>query len=114
MWHQIKARHRAALLPVRDGKKWGYADVDGKMHIPARYDQADELSGDWAWMQIGDKYGLIDKDGREIAPAVFRTVFDVFPERARVLLGNSRGWVTRTGRTMGISEDDLKRAGLKS
>jgi hypothetical protein len=114
LWHQIKAARRAPLLPVRDGNKWGYADADGKMRIPARYDQADAFVGDWASVMVGEKYGLIDTQGGEVAPAVFRTVFDVFPERARVLLVNSRGWVTRKGRLMGISEDDIKRAGLKS
>jgi hypothetical protein len=84
------------------------------MRIPARYDQADAFVGDWASVMVGEKYGLIDTQGGEVAPAVFRTVFDVFPERARVLLVNSRGWVTRKGRLMGISEDDIKRAGLKS
>jgi hypothetical protein len=113
LWHQIKVKHRAALLPVRDGKKWGYADAEGIMRIAARYDQADELSGDWASVMVGQRYGLIDSEGREVAPAVFRTVYDVFPERARVMLVNSRGWVTRKGRLMGISEDDIKRAGLR-
>ena len=113
LWAEIKARHRAALQPVRDGRKWGYADIDGKMRIPARYDWADELSGDWASVMVGQKYGLIDSNGAQVAPLVFRTVFEVFPERARVLLVDSRGWVSRKGRLMGISDDDLKRAGLR-
>lgn len=112
-WHEIKARWRASLQPVRDGKKWGFADIEGKMRIPARYDWADELQGDWASVMVGKKYGLIDSNGAQVAPPVFQTVFEVFPERARVLLVNSRGWVSRSGRLMGISDADLKRAGLR-
>jgi hypothetical protein len=112
LWEAIKAPHRAPLLPVRAGAKWGYADMDGKLRIPARYDHAAEFVGDWASVMVGE-YGLIDNGGRQVAPPVFRTIYDVFPDRARVLLVNSRGWVSRKGRLMGISEDDLKRAGLR-
>ena len=112
LWDEVKATSRAALLPVRDGSKWGYADADGNMRISAQFDRADDFHGDWASVQTGEKWGLIDSKGAQVTPVVFQIVHEVTPERARVWLAESRGWVTRKGRLMGISETDLKKAGL--
>jgi hypothetical protein len=112
-WDEVKSTRRAALIPVRIDTKWGYGDQDGRTVIAARFDELGYFFGDWAAVRTGDKWGFIDDQGEQITPPVFRTVYDTAPERARVLLVESRGWVTRKGRLMGISEEDLKRAGLK-
>jgi hypothetical protein len=112
LWDEVKATSRAVLVPVRDGSKWGYADAEGNMRISAHFDRAEDFHGDWASVQTGEKSGLIDSKGAQVTPVVFQFVHDVTPERARVILAESRGWVTRKGRLMGISETDLKNAGL--
>ena len=112
-WDEVKSTRRAAFIPVRIDTKWGYGDQDGRTAIAARFDEVGDFFGDWASVRIGDKWGFIDDQGEQITPPVFRTVYDTAPERARVMLVESRGWVTRKGRLMGISEEDLKRAGLK-
>jgi hypothetical protein len=111
---QVNVKHRADLVPVRTGPHWGYVDRDGTSVIAPRYDEAREFVGDWAGVAVGERWGFIDQRGTQIAPLVFRSVSDHSPERARIALFESRGWLTRQGRLLGISDDDLKRAGLKN
>jgi hypothetical protein len=113
LWDKVAAKRRSELLPVLVGEKWGYVDREGTMVVAPRFDQACEFAGDWACVAMGEKWGFINDRGVQVAPPVFRTVFDMSPERARILLFESRGWLSRQGRLMGISEEDLKRAGLK-
>jgi len=113
-WDQVNAKHRADLIPVRIGPHWGYVDRDGNTVIPPRYDEVREFVGDWAGVAIGERWGFIDSRGGQITPLVFRNVNEYSAERARVILFESRGWLTRQGRLLGISDDDLRRAGLKN
>ena len=110
LWHQIKAARRAPLLPVRDGNGAATRTQKENAHSGAL------RPGGRVCGRLGERHGRgevrADRHARRRGrAAVFRTVFDVFPERARVLPVNSRGWVTRKGRLMGISEDDIRRAG---
>jgi WG containing repeat len=113
-WDQVNSKHRAGLIPVRTGPHWGYVDRDGNMVIPPRYDEVREFAGDWAGVAVGERWGFIDSRGTQIAPLIFRNVNEYTAKRARIILFESRGWLTRQGRLLGISDDDLKRAGLKN
>ena len=113
-WDQVYVRLRTDLIPVRSGPRWGYADLDGNIVIPPRFDEAREFVGDWAAVAVGDRWGFIDARGVQITPLVFGTVTEYSAERARVTLFESRGWLTRRGRLLGISDDDLRRVGLKN
>jgi hypothetical protein len=113
-WDEVNARQRADLIPVRAGPQWGYVDGAGNSVIAPRFDDAREFVGDWAAVAVGERWGFVDNRGGQVMPLVFRTVAEYTPERARVVLFESRGWLTRQGRLLGISDDDLKRAGLKN
>lgn len=54
-----------ASLKTTHGTKWGYIDAEGKLVIPARFDDArDFQQNGLAVAAAGEKYGVIDSAGR--------------------------------------------------
>ncbi|WP_343304280.1 WG repeat-containing protein [Chitinophaga niabensis] len=60
-----------ALIPYRLYTKWGFADMTGKLVIPAKYDQATEYHGNCAIAKLNGKYGLIDSTGKQVLPFIY-------------------------------------------
>ncbi|WP_173003204.1 WG repeat-containing protein [Chitinophaga sp. SYP-B3965] len=56
------------LMPYRLYTKWGYADMTGKLVIPAKFDQANTYDEKCALVMLKDKYGLIDSTGKLLLP----------------------------------------------
>jgi hypothetical protein len=50
-------------LPVQEGGRRGYIDRDGRVVIPARFEEASRFAGGVAWVREGGKWGLIDRNG---------------------------------------------------
>ena len=44
-------------------KKYGFIDKEGNEITPCRFDEASDMSGGLALVQIGEDYGFIDKEG---------------------------------------------------
>jgi hypothetical protein len=57
-----------AIIPFRDGEKWGYSARDKDLIIAPKYDQTFPFVGAIGKVLLGEKYGLIDKTGTEIIP----------------------------------------------
>lgn len=56
------------LIPFREGFKWGYSDINGKIIIPPKYDNTNFFVGKIAVAEYNDsnsikKFGLINIDG---------------------------------------------------
>lgn len=67
-----------SLIPVYDGKKWGYVDQKGKYVINPQFSEADWFSDGLARVADKDgKYGYIDKKGTYTIPSKYvdATVF---------------------------------------
>ena len=60
-----------SLIPYRVGDKWGYANSERKIIIPAKYADASWFSEGLAAVKIGKKYGYINKTGKLVIPAKF-------------------------------------------
>ncbi|MBN1413472.1 MAG: WG repeat-containing protein [Bacteroidales bacterium] len=53
------------LVPVRQGKKWGYINTSGKVAIPVKYDKVTEFNGGFATAETGGKFIVLDSEGEE-------------------------------------------------
>lgn len=53
------------LAPVKMGELWGYLNSQGKLAIPAKYDDATEFNGGFAVAKTGDKYVTLNTKGEE-------------------------------------------------
>lgn len=65
-----QTQYYPAVIPFRDGEKWGYCTRDKDLIIKPKYDQAAPFVGKIARVMLGEKHGLIDKTGTEIIPVV--------------------------------------------
>lgn len=53
-----------------NGGKWGYADANDHFVIAAKFDDANDFSGLYAAVKIGERWGFINRAGKQIiAPA---------------------------------------------
>jgi len=53
------------LIPVKQGDKWGFLNTEGKLAIPAKYDQVVDFNGGYTSAKIGDKFVVLDTKGNE-------------------------------------------------
>ncbi|WP_052594263.1 WG repeat-containing protein [Aureispira sp. CCB-QB1] len=65
-----QTQYYPAIIPFRQGEKWGYCTRDKDFIITPQYDQAAPFVGTIARVMLGDKYGLIDKTGSIVVPIV--------------------------------------------
>lgn len=64
------SKFQNGLLLVKIGDKWGYMDTEGKMAIPAIYDDGNDFTEGFSTVKKGGKLIIIDTKGKEIEPAV--------------------------------------------
>lgn len=53
------------LVPVRIGSLWGYMNNQGKLTIPAKYDEVSAFNGGFSVAKAGDKYVVLNTKGEE-------------------------------------------------
>ena len=53
------------LVPVKVGEKWGYLNTEGKLAIPAKYDDVTDFNGGHVPVKSGDKYFILSTSGEE-------------------------------------------------
>lgn len=56
------------LRLVQENSKWGYADKEGRVVIPCRYDIAYDFRTDYAIVANNGYFGLIDRSGSVVIP----------------------------------------------
>jgi len=62
------------FVPVRRGKKWGYADSNGKLRINTQFDKAGSFNSGFATVRQGKSFGLIDSTGKMVIPAEYQEI----------------------------------------
>jgi hypothetical protein len=60
-----------ALIPYRQGDKWGYASADKNIVIAPKYADAGWFSEGLAPVKVGSKWGYINRAGKMVIPAKF-------------------------------------------
>lgn len=81
------------------GGKYGYANINGKIIIPALYTKvAENFSDGLAWIQKGKKYGYVDVMGNSITPIQYMYAEDFCYGAAKVSLkGKSYSLIDASG-----------------
>jgi hypothetical protein len=64
-WTGVPEGYSDGLLCIRQGSKWGALNTEGKITVPAKYDNLATFSGGYSIANIGDKYMVVDKEGNE-------------------------------------------------
>lgn len=83
-------------VPYRLYAKWGYADLSGKLVIPARYDNVFRFNEECAIVKLKGKYGVIDSAGKLLLPVIYDDI-------------DSKKWkgktwyIPRTGKQYGLA-----------
>jgi hypothetical protein len=79
--------------------KFGYIDRNGKLVIPARFEQASDFSEGLATVKIGEKYGCIDSSGKVVIPARFDYIYEFKNGLAEITLDRlEKGKIDKTGK----------------
>ncbi|HEY6188648.1 MAG TPA: WG repeat-containing protein [Pyrinomonadaceae bacterium] len=56
------------LIPFRKGDKFGFSDVNRRLVLDAKYEDAQPFRDGRALVKLNGKYGFIDKAGKEVIP----------------------------------------------
>jgi hypothetical protein len=81
------------------GGRWGFADTDGRVVIPAEYDRAEDFAEERAAVRRDKLWGFIDRDGKTVAECRFSKVMPFAGGRAVVTTPESKqGVLDREGR----------------
>ena len=67
-WPGFDGYGMSGLIPVSNGTKWGYANVNSEMVIPYQYDKASKIINGFAIVEKGGKSGVINQNNEIIIP----------------------------------------------
>jgi len=87
-----------ALYPVLVDGKFGFADVQGTLVIPAQFDGARNFVEGRACVARGKRWGYIDTAGRLVIPTKYEWAFDFAQGTARVGSGLKSAYVDHSGK----------------
>ncbi|MBP6532330.1 MAG: WG repeat-containing protein [Bacteroidia bacterium] len=62
------------LIPVMKNKKWGYADMTGKMKIQPKYDMVESFNNGIAKVKSKGFFGVIDSTGASVIETIYDNV----------------------------------------
>ena len=57
------SRPSEGFVPIRKNKKWGYADINGKIRIPCTFESAEPFNNGFAIISQSKQEGIIDTSG---------------------------------------------------
>lgn len=93
-----ETKQKTVLIPVAEGYRWGYINIDGELAIETKYDYAYEFSEGLAVVKVGEKYGYINESGEYIATPQFDNATRFLDGLARVELGDKFGYINKEGK----------------
>ena len=82
----------AFLIPVSDGRSWGFMDRTGKLAIDLKFDEAEAFSEGLAAVRVQERWGFIDSAGRAIIPPTFQQATGFHEGVAAVSSPERRAW----------------------
>lgn len=88
-------------IDVKSGDRYGYADENGTLVVPAQYDETYPFRSGSAVVRVGKKWGIIDRDGKFVVSPAWDFVdpgsaFN--SDWIEIRVGNRSGVVDRTGK----------------
>ena len=85
------------LINFNKGGKYGFSDINKKLIIEAKYDDAYNLSEGLIRVMQKKKWGFIDKTGNTVIPLKFDYASDFYEGLAVVKLNGKWGYIDKTG-----------------
>ena len=97
--------YAAEMIPIMKMKKWGYADISGKIKIQPRYDAAFAFVNGLAKVKIKKQFGLIDANGTIVIAPVYDDI-EIKPDGIFVRSGGMTGLLQSNGQLILACEYD--------
>lgn len=85
------------LVPFKTDKKWGYADENGKVQIPAKYDHVSFFHENYAKVEINHKFGYINIHDEQVLSVKYDDCNRINPEVFRVKENEQFGLINDNG-----------------
>ncbi|NLE30363.1 MAG: WG repeat-containing protein [Phycisphaerae bacterium] len=85
------------LLPVEVNDRWGYISKEGRMVIPAQYEDAERFSEGMAPVRSDDRWGFINEQGKMVISPRFDQAGRFNDGLARVKVDGKWGYVDQQG-----------------
>jgi len=90
---------KSALFPVtKDGFKYGYMNINGKLVIDMQYSGAKRFSDGLAPVKVEKKWGFIDEKGKMVIDPQFEAAEEFSEGFAAVMLNNKWGFIDTSGK----------------
>lgn len=87
----------SVLRPVKISGKYGYADGENNVVIPAVYDRAKPFCRDRAKVCKNNKYGFIDRAGNEVIDLIYDKANDFTGNTTEVILNGEKKIIDLNG-----------------
>lgn len=87
-----------ALYPVLVDGKFGFANAQGRLVIPAQFDEARNFVEGRACVSRGKRWGYIDTAGHVVIPTKYEWAFDFAQGTARVGSGLKSAYLDHSGK----------------
>ena len=81
-------------------RKWGFINVEGKVVIPAQYDDIKDFGDGLAAVKIDNKWGFINKEGELVIPCQFDRADSFSEGLAAVCRNNKWGFINTEGKNV--------------
>lgn len=78
-------------------RKWGFINVEGKVVIPAQYDDIKDFGDGLAAVNIDNKWGFVNKEGELVIPCQFDRADSFSEGLAAVCINNKWGFINKEG-----------------
>lgn len=86
------------LYPVISGGKYGFMNTQGKLMIPAMYNEVGPFQEGLAVVSKDDKFGIIDKKNQMVVDFQYDEILEFVQNRAIVRKGEKYGVIDRLGK----------------
>jgi hypothetical protein len=86
------------LYPVISGGKYGFMNTQGKLMIPAMYNEVGPFQEGLAVVSKDDKFGIIDKKNQMLVDFQYDEILEFVQNRAIVRKGEKYGVIDRLGK----------------
>ena len=81
--------HFQSLHPVKIGGKYGFANENNQIVIPAEYSRVKPFSNNRAKVCKNGKYGFIDRSGSVVIPIIYEKAEDFYESTTTVVVNGS-------------------------
>jgi hypothetical protein len=85
------------MARIERSRKYGFVDIDGRVVIPAQYNNVGYFSQGLAFVRANGKYGFVDKQGNEVIALKYDYAYDFSEGRGAVSLNGKYGFVDKQG-----------------